>query len=72
MDKALGWRFKLYELRAFYATYMSLKGIPGQVIDLLQGRVPPREYKILIQHYLAFNLEDLRRLYDKASLNILD
>jgi len=32
MDKALGWRFKLYELRAFYATYMSLKGIPGQVI----------------------------------------
>jgi integrase len=44
MDKTLGRRFRLYDLRAFYASYMSLKGVPGQIIDLLQGRVPPREF----------------------------
>ena len=48
MDKALGRRFRLYYLRAFYASYMSLKGVPGQIIDLLQSRVPPREFQILV------------------------
>ena len=72
MDKALGRRFRLYDLRAFFASYMSLKGVPGQVIDILQGRVPPREFRVLAQHYLAFSLEDLRRMYDQAGLSVLD
>ncbi len=72
MDKVLGKRFRLYDLRAFYATYMSLRGIPGQIIDLLQGRVPPKEFQILTRHYLAFNIKELRDIYDKAGLEILD
>jgi len=72
MDKVLGKRFRLYDLRAFYATYMSLKGIPGQIIDLLQGRVPPKEFQILTRHYLAFNIKELRDIYDKAGLIVLD
>lgn len=72
MDKALGRRFRLYDLRAFFASYMSLRGVPGQVIDILQGRVPPREFRVLTQHYLAFSLEDLRRIYDQAELRVLD
>jgi len=72
MDKVLGKRFRLYDLRAFYATYMSLRGIPGQIIDLLQGRVPPKEFQILTRHYLAFNIRELRDIYDKAGLEILD
>jgi integrase len=71
MDRVLGRRFRLYDLRAFYATYMSLKGIPGQVIDLLQGRVPPKEFQILTRHYLAFNIKELRDMYDKAGLEVL-
>jgi len=71
MDRVLGRRFRLYDLRAFYATYMSLKGIPGQVIDILQGRVPPKEFQILTRHYLAFNIKELRDIYDKAGLEIL-
>jgi integrase len=71
MDRVLGRRFRLYDLRAFYATYMSLKGIPGQVIDLLQGRVPPKEFQILTRHYLAVNLRELREVYDKAGLVVL-
>lgn len=72
MDRVLGRRFRLYDLRAFYATYMSLKGIPGQVIDILQGRVPPKEFQILTRHYLAFNIKELREIYDKAGLIVLE
>jgi integrase len=72
MDRALGRRFRLYDLRAFYASYMSLKGVPGQIIDLLQGRVPPREFQVLARHYLAVNIRELRDVYDRAGLIVLD
>jgi integrase len=72
MDRALGRRFRLYDLRAFFASYMSLKGVPGQIIDLLQGRVPPREFQILSKHYLAVNIRELREVYDKAELTVVD
>jgi integrase len=72
MDRTLGRRFRLYDLRAFFASYMSLKGVPGQIIDLLQGRVPPREFQVLARHYLAVNIRELRDVYDRAGLAILD
>ena len=72
MDRALKRRFRLYDLRAFFASYMSLRGVPGQIIDLLQGRVPPREFQILTRHYLAVNLRELREVYDRAGLTVLD
>jgi integrase len=72
MDRALGRRFRLYDLRAFYASYMSLKGVPGQIIDLLQGRVPPREFQVLTRHYLAVNIGELREVYDRAGLTVID
>jgi integrase len=72
MDRTLGRRFRLYDLRAFYASYMSLKGVPGQIIDLLQGRVPPREFQVLARHYLAVNIRELRDVYDRAGLVILN
>jgi integrase len=71
MDRVLGRRFRLYDLRAFYASYMSLKGVPGQIIDLLQGRVPPREFQVLARHYLAVNIRELRDVYDRANLIVL-
>jgi integrase len=71
MDKALGRRFRLYDLRGFFATFMSLRGVPGQIIDLLQGRVPPREFQVLARHYLAVNIRELRDVYDKAGLTVL-
>jgi integrase len=71
MDKTLGRRFRLYDLRAFFASHMSLKGVPGQIIDLLQGRVPPREFQVLARHYLAVNIRELREVYDRAGLTIL-
>jgi integrase len=71
MDRALSRRFRLYDLRAFYASYMSLRGVPGQIIDLLQGRIPPREFQVLARHYLAVNIRELREVYDRAGLIVL-
>jgi intergrase/recombinase len=71
MDRALGKKFRLYDLRAFYASYMSLKGMLGQIIDLLQGRVPSRKFQVLARHYLAVNIRELREIYDRASLTVL-
>jgi integrase len=72
MDRALGRRFRLYDLRAFFVSYMSLKGIPGQLVDLLQGRVPPREFQVLARHYLAVNIRELRDVYDRAGLTVIE
>ena len=71
MEKTLGRRFRLYDLRAFFASYLSIKGVPGQIIDLLQGRVPPREFQILARHYLAIGVKELRDIYDRAGLSVL-
>jgi integrase len=72
MDKVLGKRFRLYDLRVFFASYMSLRGVPGQIIDLLQGRAPPKEFQVLARHYLAINIKELREMYDKAGLIVLE
>ena len=72
MARALGRRFRLYDLRAFFASYMSLKGVPGQIIDLLQGRIPPREFQVLARHYLAVNVRELRDVYDRAGLTVIE
>ena len=71
MERTLGKRFRLYDLRAFFASYLSIKGVPGQIIDLLQGRVPPREFQILARHYLAIGVKELRDIYDRAGLSVL-
>jgi len=70
-EKAIGRQIRPYDLRAFFASYMSLRGVPGQIIDLLQGRVPPKEFEVLQRHYLAISIEQLREIYDKAELEIL-
>ena len=46
--------------------------MPGQIIDLLQGRVPPREFQVLARHYLAVNIRELRDVYDRAGLIVID
>ena len=45
--------------------------MPGQIIDLLQGRVPPKEFEVLQRHYLAISIGQLREIYDKAGLVVL-
>ena len=71
MDEALGRRFRIYDLRGFFFSYMTAKGVSPYVVNLLQGRVPPKEYRLAQMHYLAIGEKELKEIYDKAGLSVL-
>jgi len=57
--------FELYELRKFFATWMVSQGVPESIVDTLQGRAPPQEFRILVEHYWSPRHEELRQWYLK-------
>jgi integrase len=63
--QVLGRDFELYELRKFFATYMISQGVPESIVNTLQGRAPPSEFRVLIEHYWSPRHEELRQWYLK-------
>jgi len=63
--QVLGREFELYELRKFFATHMISQGVPESVVNTLQGRAPPSEFRVLIEHYWSPRHEELRQWYLK-------
>jgi len=63
--QVLGRSFELYELRKFFATWMISQGTPESIVNTLQGRAPPSEFRILIEHYWSPRHEELRQWYIK-------
>ena len=63
--QVLGREFELYELRKFFATHMISQGMPESVVNTLQGRAPPQEFRVLIEHYWSPRHEELRQWYLK-------
>jgi integrase len=61
--QVLGREFELYELRKFFATFMLMQGVPESIVNILQGRAPPSEYRVLVEHYFTPKHEELRRWY---------
>jgi len=61
--QVLGREFELYELRKFFATWMVSQGVPESIVNTLQGRAPPSEFRILVQHYWSPRHEELRSWY---------
>jgi len=61
--QVLGREFELYELRKFFATYMVSQGVPESIVNTLQGRAPPSEFRILVEHYWSPRHEELRQWY---------
>jgi len=59
----LGRDLELYELRKFFATYLLMQGVPESIVNILQGRAPPSEYRVLIEHYFSPKHEELRKWY---------
>ncbi len=55
--------FELYELRKFFATHMISQGVPESIVNTLQGRAPPSEFRILVEHYWSPRHEELRSWY---------
>jgi len=63
--QVLGREFELYELRKFFATWMVSQGVPESIVNTLQGRAPPSEFRVLIEHYWSPRHEELRSWYVK-------
>jgi integrase len=63
--QVLNREFELYELRKFFATYMISQGVPESIVNTLQGRAPPSEFRVLIEHYWSPRHEELRQWYLK-------
>ncbi len=63
--QVLGREFELYELRKFFATWMISQGVPESIVNTLQGRAPPSEFRVLIEHYWSPRHEELRQWYIK-------
>jgi integrase len=63
--QVLNREFELYELRKFFATYMISQGVPESIVNTLQGRAPPSEFRVLIEHYWSPRHEELRSWYIK-------
>ncbi len=61
--KILNREFNLYELRKFFSTYMIMQGVPETIVNTLTGKAPPREYRVLVEHYWSPRHEELRRWY---------
>jgi integrase len=61
--QVLGRDFELYELRKFFATHMISQGVPESIVNTLQGRAPPSEFRVLIEHYWSPRHEELRSWY---------
>jgi integrase len=63
--QVLGREFELYELRKFFATWMISQGVPESIVNTFQGRAPPSEFRVLIEHYWSPRHEELRNWYLK-------
>lgn len=71
MKRVLGREFRLYDLRSFFASYMIKQGVSPMVVNILQGRVPPQQFRILQEHYFVISEEELRYAYEKHAPRIL-
>nr|WP_012386998.1 tyrosine-type recombinase/integrase [Sulfolobus islandicus]ABE99687.1 integrase [Sulfolobus islandicus] len=72
MKKVLGREFRLYDVRSFWASYMLKQGVSPMIINLLQGRAPPQQFKILQDHYFVISDIELQQIYDKYAPRLLD
>jgi integrase len=61
--QVLGREFELYELRKFFATWMISQGVPESIVNTFQGRAPPSEFRVLVEHYWSPRHEELRSWY---------
>ena len=69
-ERVIGRKITPMMLRKVFATIMIKRGAPPYVINILQGRVPPKEFEVLERNYIGLNLEDLREYYERCAPKI--
>jgi len=56
-------------LRKWHSTELGERGVPDRYVDVFQGRAPKT---VIAKFYTGKELERLKRIYDKASLKVLN
>ncbi|BFI76794.1 tyrosine-type recombinase/integrase [Sulfurisphaera ohwakuensis] len=69
--RKVGKEFRLYDLRSFFASYMAKAGVSPFIINVLQGRVAPGQFKILQQHYFVISDIELKKIYEEKAPKLL-
>lgn len=65
--RKVGVQFRLYDVRSFFASYLAKQGISPLIINILQGRAPPQQFKILQDHYFVISIEELQKVYEEKA-----
>ncbi|BFI74341.1 hypothetical protein [Sulfurisphaera ohwakuensis] len=71
MRKTLGKEFRIYDLKAFFTSYMIKQKVPGTIMNLLQGRTSHRQFRVMEENYFVITEIELREWYDKYAPKIL-
>ncbi|QXJ33000.1 tyrosine-type recombinase/integrase [Saccharolobus shibatae] len=71
MRKTLGKEFRLYDMRAFFTSYMIKQKVPGTIVNALQGRMSPQQFKIMEENYFVISEIELRDWYNKYAPHLL-
>nr|WP_011229449.1 site-specific integrase [Sulfolobus sp. NOB8H2]CAA09137.1 hypothetical protein [Sulfolobus sp. NOB8H2] len=69
--RKVGKEFRLYDLRSFFASYMAKSGVSPFIINVLQGRMAPGQFKILQQHYFVISDIELKKIYEEKAPKLL-
>ena len=67
----VGKEFRLYNMRAFFTSHMIKQKVPGTIVNLLQGRAPPQQFKVMEENYFVISEIELREWYDKYAPKLL-
>ncbi|ABP94320.1 MULTISPECIES: tyrosine-type recombinase/integrase [Metallosphaera] len=63
----VGVEFRLYDVRSFFASHLAKQGVSPLIINILQGRAPPQQFKILQEHYFVISMEELQKVYEEKA-----
>ena len=67
-NKATGQRITPQVLRAWFCNELGELGVQDRYVDALCGRLPK---SVLARHYTDYSPEKLKRIYDRADLQVL-
>jgi integrase/recombinase XerD len=67
VSKAAEFKITPQVLRKWHSTMLGELMVPDRFVDVFQGRAPK---SVLAKHYTGKGLEMLKRIYDKANLNV--
>ncbi len=45
--------------------------VPGTIVNLLQGRAPPQQFKVMEENYFVISENELKEWYDKYAPRLL-